>query len=140
MIYQMECKQCGEVEISKPMSDPARDNDQCPECKGFGTRRIFAMPQICTVGCSGASDPDDIPAEFGVTQNPLGGERKQSLALEKAYQRDIEHKRRNKRSGGPMQLSRSIPAELYHGKIKQTGDKDYWSDPKNRKRHPSTRI
>ncbi len=140
MIYQMECASCGEVDISKPMSHPAKDGDQCPECMGFDTRRIFAMPQICTSGCSGASDPDDVPAEFGGTQDPLSGARTANVALEKAYQRDIEHKRRNKTRGGSRQIKRSVPAELYHGKIKQTGDKNYWDDPKNRRRHPSTKI
>lgn len=37
-------------------------------------------------------------------------------------------------------MTNSIPADLYHGKIRETGDRHYWDSPKNRKRHKSTEI
>lgn len=29
-------------------------------------------------------------------------------------------------------LTHSIPAELYYGKVRESGDKHFWSDEKNR--------
>ena len=39
-----------------------------------------------------------------------------------------------------MKKSMQIPAALYHGKIKQTGDRSYWDNPKNRNRHKSCKV
>jgi hypothetical protein len=33
-----------------------------------------------------------------------------------------------------------VPAELYHGKIRETGDKDYWSDKRNLEQHTDTKV
>ena len=37
-------------------------------------------------------------------------------------------------------INRKVPADLYHGKIKETGDRDYWNDPGNLKHHKETEI
>lgn len=115
----------------------------CPVCKHHALRRdlLADRTQISTVGCSGGSDPDDIPPEYRVTDTPLEGtSAAKGAKMERLYQKDIEAKRRAKRKGAPMEMTNSIPAELYHGKIRQTGDKNYWDDPKNRKRHKSTEV
>lgn len=98
------------------------------------------MPSICTVGCSGASDPNDIPLGSRVHGSaerdilPAEGAR-----IEKAYGQHIQNLRRSQKPG-KLRMTHSVPAELYHGKIRQTGDKQYWDDPKNQARHKDFEV
>lgn len=95
------------------------------------------LPMIETSSCR---DPDDIP-EVHRVQRPS---RPRSAAAEEAkFRRHVEARRRdvaegNKRSS--FRQSHAVPADLYHGKIKQTGDRDYWRDPKNLQKHSSCKV
>lgn len=140
--HEFQCGRCeSSVEVERSFAEGAPDPFGC-ECGGL-MEKVWVAPLFSTIGCSGASDPNEIPPTLSVTQNPLGGTSKAKAAkLEAAYQRDLAFKRRNiKSSQGSVRMTHSIPAELFHGKIRQTGDKSYWDDPKNRKRHDSmTRV
>jgi hypothetical protein len=37
-------------------------------------------------------------------------------------------------------MTHQIPAALHAAKIRETGDRQYWDDPKNRNRHKSCRV
>ena len=89
------------------------------------------------------SDPDDIPVESRVTQaTSFGLSKSAGRRKEKLYQAHIDEKRKAWRLAGNrhgnFKPDISPPAELYHGKIKQTGDKHYWDDERNKKKHHST--
>jgi len=98
--------------------------------------RVFG----CNIDTAGCRDHDDIPEQHRVQRTS----RPRSAAAEEArFQRHIEDRRALARAGGNngvIRQTHSVPADLYHGKIRETGDKDYWSDPKNLNRHRSTRI
>lgn len=133
MIYVFECDPCGLTRQldSKPFQVPEQPLCVC----GKVMDRVYG----CEIDTSGCKDHDDIPPQLQVQRrNPVNAER-----LEAAYQRDIQQKRSMAQAGGnsgSIRMSHSVPAELYHGKIRQTGDKNYWNDPKNLSRHKSTRI
>jgi len=141
MIFQIECQSCGQVDIDLPMSTPAKDGVPCPSCKGTATIRLWTMPSICTVGCSGGSDPNDIPLGSRVNQTPWKDvSPEEGLRVEKAYHQNIERLRKSKKASGSLRMLASIPGELYHGKIRETGDQSYWDDPKNRSRHKDFEV
>ena len=68
-------------------------------------------------------------------------------ALNNYLERDADAKMERTRrdvaessGGAALAKTHEIPAHLYHGKIKQTGDRNYWLDDKNRNKHTSTRV
>ena len=72
--------------------------------------------------------------------SPLQAER-----LERVYREDLENKRKQAsaaKSGKrrKMRMTHSVPAHLFHGKIRETGDKKYWEDPSNLKQHTDCQV
>lgn len=145
MIYTFECK-CGrteDVQASIKVGPPADYTCAC----GESMERVWQPAQFI---CSG--DPDEIPETMKVADLGGGGRvtHQQMMGLGKAgaqkknraYQNYIDHRRRvfreEKQTSGRM--THQVPAELYHGKIKQTGDKDYWRDESNLKKHKSCKV
>lgn len=62
---------------------------------------------------------------------------------EAAFQRQLQQRRRDVREAGQsgsFKQTHQVPADLYHGKVRETGDKDYWKDPKNLNRHKSCKV
>ncbi len=139
MIYAFQCPKCLRVEEvdTKPFHPPKAP--LCTWCD-IRTSRIYG----CHIDTSGCQDVDDIPH---ADQVAYGGERNissgQAAKIEAKHQAHNEKTRRQLADGGnrgSVRLKRQIPAALYHGKIKQTGDKNYWDDSKNRRRHKSTEV
>lgn len=135
MIYPYECESCDSMtHIDAPAFQPP-PTVQCPVC-GRAMQRIYG----CNLNTSECKDHDDIPEQHRVQR----ASRPRSAAAEEArFQRHIEDRRSLARAGGNdgvVRQTHSVPADLYHGKIRETGDKEYWSDPKNLNRHRSTRI
>jgi len=69
----------------------------------------------------------------------------QAERLEQAYSKDLERKRTMaaelKSSKKPkIRMTHSVPAHLYHGKIRETGDRNYWSDKKNLEQHTDCKV
>ena len=64
--------------------------------------------------------------------------------IEHQFKQHIEKRRSEIRDAGGQRGSfkqtHAVPAHLYHGKIKETGDKDYWSDSKNLNRHTECKV
>lgn len=63
---------------------------------------------------------------------------------EEAYRKDLAQKRQMAEDGGhrkgKLRLTHSIPAHLYHGKMRETGDKRYWDDSKNLEQHSDWKV
>ena len=91
---------------------------------------------------SACRDHDDIP----VTKRVVRGGRdlgKAAAAKEEAkFNQHIKQRRAELRDGnrGSIRHTHSVPSDLFHGKIRETGDKQYWDDPKNLKKHKSTEV
>lgn len=139
MRYDFECDECGErrsidARAFHPPIDP-----QCNRC-GKIMDRIFG----CEMDTSNCRDHDDIPAQARVTQaSSFGHSKLEGERREAAYAADIAAKRaanRGMRNSTRFRMTHSIPTELYHGKIKETGDRGYWQDKKNVAKHNSCKI
>lgn len=139
MIYEFACYDCDkrrEIDC-QPFHPP--EAPRCHACHYF-MDRVFG----CEIDVSGCKDVDDIPEaqciSYGGDSNITKG---QAAAIEARHHKAIQEKRKFVADGGnkrSFKQSMQIPAELYHSKIKQTGDKQYWDDPKNRNRHKSCKV
>jgi len=143
MYYEFICDRCGgqlqlEGESFKPPKAPMCDSFDAltPNHKPKRMRRLFGA-QIDTSGCK---DHSYIPPQHRV-HDPH--RRVSAEKQERIFHERIQEKRRAHRDGGNkglFQHSHSIPADLHHGKIKETGDKHYWEDKKNMDRHSDCRV
>lgn len=139
MIYQFTCDSCGfatEIE-TKPFKPPSRL--KCNLCESQ-MRRVYG----CQIDTSGCRDQDDIPVDKRVMHGGGGNITSgQAQAIERAHAEHNQETRKQIADGGnrgTIKKTMQIPAHLFHGKIKQTGDKHYWDDDKNRNRHKSCRV
>lgn len=138
MIYQFKCPSCSVVTdvTAKAFHPPQGHVCECGELAD----RVYG----CHIDTTGCRDVDDIPAKDRIacgpgTTNLTSG---QTAAMERRHKKSIEKARKDRVGGnkGARRLTHQIPAELFHGKIKQTGDKNYWDDSKNRNRHKSCQV
>lgn len=136
MIYEYICEKCGSVRPvdAKPFHPPTP-----PLHCERPMRRLYGA----IIDTSDCQDHDYIPEEKRLCPNPHGLTKAQVQKREKRYREGIHDRRRQiaesgKRGGWGQ--THAIPPELYHGKIKQTGDKNYWRDKGNVKRHNNWRT
>jgi hypothetical protein len=133
MIYPFQCDECGQaVSVNcRPLHPPP-----APICHGASMRRIYG----CQINTSACRDASDIPANKRVVRSGVMlGKDVDSHREEMRFRRHIDSKRKqikeDSNKGSPFRHTHSVPADLYHGKIRETGDKDYWQDPSNVSRH-----
>lgn len=135
MIFEFKCDSCGTFESvnTKPFHPPPN-----PSCCSERMRRLYNM-QIDTSMCR---DHDDIPDGKRVVRgmNDLG--KNNALREERRFHNHIQNRRKELKDGnrGSMRHTHSVPADLFHGKIRETGDKNYWSDPRNMRKHKSCKV
>lgn len=137
MIYEFVCDGCGDIfTVDGPAFTPPVELPQCYDHGGFEMRRLYSA-QIDTSGCK---DHDFIPETQRVadTVQPFSGEKKGRIFSERINERRKTYAQDGQR--GEIRHTHSVPADLYHGKIKETGDKQYWNDPANMKKHESCRV
>lgn len=95
-------------------------------------------PMLDTAACR---DHSDIPYQKRVAS---AWDRGTPGQVESQFKRHVEGRRKEIRDAGGQRGSfrqtHSVPAHLYHGKIKETGDKNYWNDPKNLSRHNECKV
>lgn len=98
----------------------------------------------CYIDTSKCKDASEIPHQKRVFRSGVvTGE--SSVNPEKAERRFQQHiqKRRSELAGqqnGSIRQTHSVPSDLYHGKIRETGDKEYWKDPSNLARHKNCKV
>lgn len=137
MIYTFKCE-CGAGEdVYATIAVGPPKTVRCFRCKKTMQRDWQAdAPMLDTSACR---DHNKIAQQKRVAQNDGAGMTKgKAERLERAYGRDIAEKRKINEAGkghGRTKMTHSIPAELYHGKIRETGDNSYWKDKKNVERH-----
>src|SRR4030095_651874 len=136
MIYQFQCDACGQgFSIDMPPFQPP----PAPLCCNYAVRRIYG----CYINTSSCKDASHIPESKRVVRS--GVVRGKDVNPEREERRFAKHisDRRKELAGqqrGAMRHTHSVPADLYHGKIRETGDKRYWEDPKNVARHKVCKV
>lgn len=105
-----------------------------------GIEQILKSGRFPSINTSACRDHDFIPHDKRV---PDFTDRRGEAEKERAFQEHV-HKRRSlvKETGhsSSFRMSHSVPADLFHGKIRETGDKNYWNDPKNVSKHSSCKV
>ena len=93
----------------------------------------------CQIDTSGCRDHNDIPESKRVKRSSSPRDPGKE---EVRFHRHIQERRSALRGSqrGSFRQTHSVPADLYWGKIRQTGDQNYWQDPKNLNRHRETRV
>lgn len=136
MIYPFECQSCGaRIEVdSRPLHPPA-----APVCCDVLTTRIFG----CLIDTSKCRDASDIPDSKRVVRGSvIDGKKIDPVKEERRFRKHIDAKRDQLRGkqNGSIRHTHSVPADLYHGKIRETGDKNYWQDQSNVNRHKDCKV
>lgn len=139
MIYTYYCIDCGSQQtIQRSIHEGPPEMIEC----GCGWGMVRDWQADCpTINVRSCRDPDFIPHEKRVfSDQDRGSEAK----IESQFQKAISDRRSQIKSAGGQRGSfrhtHSVPAHLYHGKIRETGDKNYWSDPKNLSKHKSCKV
>ncbi len=138
MIYPFACYDCDtRCNIDARAFHPPK----APLCNcGEAMDRVYG----CNIDTSGCKDPDDVAPEH---RTSVSQERNltaaQSARIEKKHSDKISQTRRDLADGGnkgARRMTHQIPAALHAAKIKESGDRNYWDDPKNRNRHKSCKV
>lgn len=137
MIFNYECE-CG-WRGQRNIKFGSRPTGWIPcEACGSEAHRVWESPQIV---CD--NDPDHVPPQFAVSRDGAPVSSREAAKREKQYERGIQQRRqelKGTKAKGGIQQTHSIPPELYYGKVRQSGDKNYWKDPKNLRKHSSTKV
>lgn len=137
--YTFKCEACGDSELQRRPVEECEATFACA-CGGTKQRDFaadFATVQFDTSGCR---DHNVIPREKRVY---VPGSRSDADRREAKIAEGIKQRREQLREGGnqgSVKQTHAIPAELYHGKIRETKDKQYWQDPKNVDRHKDFKV
>jgi len=146
MRYTFKCigAECDHTEIIvASIKDGPPEAFECDWCGDAMERDLLADLRTVQIDTSGCRDHDHIPETHRVASNGgFGIGRSAAERRTAAYQRHIQQRRGELRDGnrGSIRQTHSVPTDLYWGKIRQTGDKDYWRDPQNVKKHNSTKV
>lgn len=145
MIYSFDCSTCRRtVQLSLPVSE-CDSNPYCAKCGRPMQRNFGADWKTLQINTQSCKDHDEVPAQKRTAPNlGMGISPKEARRRERAYANDVQKKRELAETAGGnrglQRMTHSIPTELFHGKIRQTGDKHYWKDPKNRARHKAWKV
>ena len=140
MIYSFSCE-CGtKAELSFSMKDGPPADPKCPECRGKMQRDWKAdAPMIDTSACRDHSSVGQKHLKRSAWDGNKSADR-----VEREFKQHIDGRRKQIRDAGgqrgSIKQTHAVPSHLYHGKIKETGDPNYWSDPKNLNRHTECKV
>lgn len=142
--YTFQCQSCGRTAVQhRPFSTGPVAEGAC-DCGGELSHDFcidVLSQQVNTAGCR---DHNFIPEERRVASNDGFGIGKAAAARKAAgYGRAVAERRKALRDGGnkgSIRQTMSVPAELFHGKIRETGDKNYWNDKGNVSRHKEWQV
>lgn len=139
MIYNFKCDKGHSAKVSASIHDGPPSDLTCSLCGEELHRNWQAdIPHIDTSGCR---DHDDIPVDKRVVS---AYDRGSPEKTERQFSKHIQQRRREIADAGgqrgSLKQTHAVPTHLYHGKIKETGDPNYWNDPKNLNRHKSCKV
>lgn len=140
MIYTFKCL-CGNSDsVSKSISVGPPSHIVCGIC-GCRMQRDWQTdaPMIDTSGCK---DHSSVAQKHQVRSR--WDRNKRPETVENEFKKNIEGRRKQIRDAGgqrgSIRQTHAVPTHLYHGKIKETGDKNYWSDSKNLAWHKDCEV
>ena len=139
MIYTFKCSCGATTEVSRSMSEGPPPWAICG-CGEVATRDWQAdIPMIDTSGCRDASHVPEHARVRSAHDGKLSPQK-----IEEQFKSQITNRRKQIRDAGgqrgTIRQTHSVPTHLYHGKIKETGDKNYWNDPANLQKHKDCKV
>jgi hypothetical protein len=142
VIYTFKCSKGHRTEVSRSIAEgPPSDGFRCSHAVcGRKVRRDWQndAPMLDTSACK---DHSYVPPEKRVASR---WDRGTPDRVEQQFKQHVEGRRREIRDAGGqrgnLKQTHAVPAHLYHGKIRETGDKNYWSDPKNLAKHTECKV
>ena len=139
MRYTFSCESGHTMIVERSISIGPPEHVKCDLCERLARRSWKDdVPMIDTSACR---DHSDIPHQHRVVSKFDKGSPE---AQERKFQKHIKDRRSLiKDAGGQrkdLKQTHSVPTHLYHGKIKETGDKNYWNDPKNLSNHSNCKV
>ncbi len=142
MIYTFKCLDCGDVhEVSVSIQFGPPPSVRCGKCRHLPEMQRDWQADAPMIDTSGCRDHNDIPEGKRVLSAFDQGSPER---VEHQFKKHIEKRRTQIRDAGgqrgSIKQTHAVPAHLYHGKIKETGDANYWSDPKNLDRHRECKV
>lgn len=136
--YTFRCDDCGETAVlHRPFSvGPTPEPCPCGGSREHDFRTDVASVELDTSACR---DHNVIERSKRVYRP---GSRAAADRKEAAYARHVTDRRKQLKDGnqGTIKQTHAIPADLFHGKIRETGDKQYWNDKKNMARHSEFKV
>lgn len=137
--YTFCCSACGETAVlHRPFSvGPSPEPCPCGGQREHDFRTDVASIELDTSACR---DHNFIKEGKRVYRpgTAVDAERKEA-----AYAGHVKERRKQLADGGnqgKIRQTMAVPADLYHGKIRETGDKQYWNDKKNVSRHSDFKV
>lgn len=136
--YSFKCEACGQTSVGYHPIATGPVDGYCA-CGGV-TKHDFAADvmtqELCLAGCR---DHNEIPRAKRAFRH---GTRAQADKVEANYRKGIAQRKEQLKGGnrGSIRQTHAIPADLHAGKIRETGDKKYWDDPSNMKRHDAFKV
>jgi hypothetical protein len=141
--YQCDDPDCGYIcERQNSIKVQPPDGFPCVSelsCMGRMVR-VWEAPQFI---CDRAdADHNHVPEQYRVSDRVVPETAAQGRAIERAHKEKLARTRREvaENPGSSFQKEQEIPAHLYHGKIRQTGDRNYWLQKKNRDKHSAFNV
>lgn len=137
MRYTFECK-CGVIETLSLSVEECDSHPTCKTCGSEMSRNFIADLMTIQINTQGCKDHNTVKADKRVPPGGMAFTKKQADRREDLFRKDIALKKEAVARGGnkgTIRMKKSVPADLYHGKIKETGDREYWNDKKNLERH-----
>lgn len=136
--YSYRCENCDNEAVIHRSFAVGPIIEQCP-CGGTLVHDLCADIATVELDTSGCRDHNFIPEHKRVFRR---GDAADAVKKEAAYAGHIKERRAALKSGnkGRIRQSMAVPADLYHGKIRETGDKQYWTDKKNVAKHNAFKV
>lgn len=139
MRYTFKCPSNHLSVVERSIKEGPPETYPCDLCARLAKRSWKDdAPMIDTSACR---DHSHIPEDKRVVSQFDKGSADQQ---ERQFEKHIRDRRKLiKDAGGQrpdLKQTHSVPTHLYHGKIRETGDKQYWNDPKNLAKHTDCKV
>lgn len=133
-LFTFTCSKHGDQLVQSPIGTYC-EHPRCSKCGYVMDRNLQADLGSISINASACKDHNWIPPHARVAPHHGRVTKQSAEALERAYGSHIKEQRKAVKKGGGLRKTASVPAEMFFGKIKETGDKKYWDDPSNRAKH-----
>lgn len=142
MIYTFKCSCGATTEVVRSIADGPPPSVRCAihGCGGRAVRDWQAdAPMLDTSSCRDHSHVK----ESARVRSRFDG-RQSAERVEASFKRHVQQRRQQIRDAGgqrgAIKQTHAVPTHLYHGKIRESGDKNYWSDQKNLAKHTECKV